>query len=238
MLSSLKLNFRESLFVHTSGSLSSKELNALKLKKAMTASFHIMQTFPSLRETDIRNSFAAIETESDTAEKFLSSLAGTLELKSFNLSEEAKVFYHLAGVFAANFLNANLFSAGNLLEKTGLSKNEKYSLFEPIIQTTLSNIKNNGAAGSLSGPVERGDFKTILNHLNALKNPEEGKTNLFLRSYVSQSLILIEVLKSKRKGLTKDQMKIMKNPGRRNRETLKAFDYQLRNVVGDHCKCC
>ncbi|HKB85537.1 MAG TPA: Rossmann-like and DUF2520 domain-containing protein [Ignavibacteriaceae bacterium] len=210
LLAGLRINFRGLLFVHTSGSLSSKELNALKLKNAMTASFHIMQTFPSHRQTDITNSFAAIETESGTAEKFLFSLAGTLELKSFKLSGEAKVFYHLAGVFAANFLNANIFTSNILLEKTGLSIKEKYSLFEPIIQTTLSNIKNNGAAVSLSGPVERGDFKTILRHLDALRKSGSGKKNLLLRNYVSQSLILIEVLKSKGKDLTGGQKRVKK----------------------------
>ncbi len=208
LLASLKLKFRESLFVHTSGSLSSKELDALKIKKGMTASFHIMQTFPSLKQTDIKNSFAAIETENGAAEKFLFSLARTLGLKSFKLSEEAKVFYHLAGVFAANFLNANIYSSNILLDKTGLSIKQKYSLFEPIIQTTLLNIKNNGAAGSLSGPVERGDYKTILKHLNALRKSGTGKKDMLFRSYISQSLILIEVIKSKGNDLTGDQKRV------------------------------
>jgi predicted short-subunit dehydrogenase-like oxidoreductase (DUF2520 family) len=209
-LASLKLKFDESLFVHTSGSESSLALKAIQKKGGMTASFHIMQTFPSIAQTEIKNSFAAIESKSAAAEIFLFSLARTLNLKSFKLDDTGKVFYHLAGVFAANFLNANFYSSEKLLNKLSISGRDHYYMFEPIVKATLSNIKNNGVSESLSGPVQRGDFCTVQKHIAVLKKHKQGKKRLLLHSYISQSLILVEIIKRERKQLTRDQNKLKK----------------------------
>lgn len=202
-LSSLNLHFNDSLFVHTSGSESSEALKSLERKGGITASFHIMQTFPSLKKTEIKNSFAAIETEDKSAERFLFSLTRSLGLNGFKLSKENKVYYHLAGVFTANFLNANFFSSQELIYRTGLTSKELSKLFDPIITTTLFNIKKMGVKNSLSGPVQRGDYLTIKKHITALKKLKSGNKKLLLQSYISQSLVLLEIIKKQSKKLSK-----------------------------------
>jgi predicted short-subunit dehydrogenase-like oxidoreductase (DUF2520 family) len=209
-MASLNLNFKKCLFVHTSGSEGSSALKTLQRKGGVAASFHIMQTFPSLKQTDIVNSFAAIETKDKTAEAFLFSLARTLKLKSFRLTEAEKVYYHIAGVFTSNFLNANFFTSGRLLKGTTLGGEQHYKLFEPIIKTTLSNIENNGVTESLSGPVQRGDYLTVQKHLSSLKKLRTANKKLYLHSYISQSLILLEIIKQKGKRLTAGQAKLKK----------------------------
>ncbi len=209
-LSSLKLDFRNSLFIHTSGSENTLALNSLERKGGMTASFHIMQTFPSLKKSEIKNSFTAIETKNKSAEKFLFALANNLKLNAFKMNEASKVYYHLAGVFASNFLNANLYSSEELLQKTGLNKKDYFNLFEPIVYQTLTNIKNNGVDNSLSGPVERGDYLTVKKHLGAIKKLKGKSRFLFLQSYVSQSLILLELIKMKNRGLSSNHKKLKK----------------------------
>lgn len=202
------LQFKDCLFVHTSGSENSNALKTLAEKGGITSSFHIMQTFPSMKKVDVRNSFAAIETGSLTAEKFLFSLARILGLKGFKLSIENKIYYHLAGVFAANFLNANFFSSEKLLASAGLSSRGQYELFKPIISATLSNIRNSGIENSLSGPVERGDYLTISKHISAIKKLKSSVGKILLHSYISQSLILLEVSKKRKKKLTAGQEEV------------------------------
>ncbi len=209
-ISSLKLDFRNSLFIHTSGSENTFALNSLERKGGMTASFHIMQTFPSLKKAEIKNSFTAIETKNKSAEKFLFALAENLKLNAFRMNEESKVYYHLAGVFASNFLNANLYSSEELLEKTGLNKKDYFNLFEPIVHQTIANIKNNGVGNSLSGPVERGDFLTVKKHLSAIKKLKGKKRILLIQSYISQSLILLEVIKQRDGQLSSNHKKLKK----------------------------
>jgi predicted short-subunit dehydrogenase-like oxidoreductase (DUF2520 family) len=209
-LSLLRLNFKECLFVHTSGPESSAALIDVQKKGGVTASFHIMQTFPSRKQTEIRNSYAAIETKNGNAGKFLFSLARSLGLKSFGLTEDEKVFYHMSGVFAANFLNANFFSSEKLLNRIRVPRREPLYLLAPIVSTTFSNIKNNGVLKSLSGPVQRGDFNTIKKHLTALKKLKGTEKKLLLYSYISQSLILLELIKSKEKKLSARQRELRK----------------------------
>ncbi len=209
-LSKTDLRFDESLFVHTSGSESSDSLKTLAKKGGMTASLHIMQTFPSIEKVDVRNAFAAIETESITAEEFLFSMVRMLGLKGFTLSKENKVYYHLCGVFAANFLNANFYSSEKLMESAGLGHLEQFELFEPIVNATLSNIKNSGVENSLSGPIERGDYLTISKHILAIKKLKTKGKQLLLQSYISQSLILLDIVKKQKKKLSLGQKEIEK----------------------------
>ena len=173
----------------------------------MTASFHIMQTFPSIKQTDIKNSFASIETRYAPAGRYLFSLGRTLNLKSFTLNEETKVYYHMAGVFAANFINASLFSSGVLLEKTGLTGRNHFNIYEPIITTTIANIKENGPA-ALSGPVQRGDSVTIAKHLKSLNKLKTDERKLLMQSYIAQSMILLEIIRGQEGKLNQGQKEI------------------------------
>ena len=208
-LANLDLLIKDSLFVHTSGSENSSALDPLEGKGAAAASFHIMQTFPSLKKAEVKNSVTAIETASPQAERFLFSLARTLGLKGIKLSKEEKVYYHLAGVYTANFMNANFYSSEKLLARAGLINKGHYELFGPIISATLSNIRKYGIEKSLSGPVERGDFVTIKKHIDALRKLRIEEKKLLLYSYLSQSLLLLEIVKMQ-KRLTPGHLELKK----------------------------
>ena len=56
----LNVNFQDSLFVHFSGALSSSILDDLKNKGAATASFHIMQSFPTKNIIELNNLTSAV----------------------------------------------------------------------------------------------------------------------------------------------------------------------------------
>ena len=199
-----KLDFRNSLFIHVSGALDINELKPLRKKKASIASFHIMQTFPSTKIVEIKNCSVAIEAENKLVKNFLDNLAMDLLLKPFHLKSDKKIFYHLAGVFASNFLAGNLFSSEKLFRMTESKNIDYFSVIESTVNSTLDNIKNVGPAKALSGPVERGDYKTIEKHLRALK---KGNKMLY-NNYIVQSLNLLDVVKKKNKRLNKDQKKI------------------------------
>ena len=205
-LSKLNLNFEQSLFVHVSGALNIDELQSLKKKKGNIASFHIMQTFPSLGIVDIKNSSVAIEGEKKVVKNFLTKLALDLKLKPFYLKPDKKVYYHLAGVFASNFLVGNLYSSEKMFQITKAGKMDFFSVINSTVNSTLSNIRNVGPAKALSGPVERGDFETVEKHLKALKKKDKP----LYKSYIVQSLNLLEVVKEKNGKLNEGQKRIRK----------------------------
>ncbi len=191
-MSKLKLNFKNSLFIHFSGSEDISALKALHDKKANAAAFHIMQTFPSKKTVDIKNCYAAIEIKAKPVELFLNKLAVDLKLNPVEIDSNKKTLYHLAGVFASNFFTGNLYTSEFLLNKCTGNDINAQELLKPIINSTLLNIKNNGASGALSGPVQRGDIKTIKKHLSEIILLKNRELKL---SYITQSLNLLNLIK-------------------------------------------
>ncbi len=170
-----------------------------------------MQTFPSKDILSIKNNFAAIETGNSTAAKKLSFVADKLNLLSFKVDGDKKALYHLAGVFSSNFFVGNIFSAHELFKKSEIIKINFNNLILPIINSTLHNIKKAGAENSLSGPVERGDLKTIQNHAATLKKHfKRSEDKTFILNYFVQSLSLINLIKKSCWKLNNRQRKVEK----------------------------
>lgn len=208
-LSKLNINFSKFIFVHLSGALDVSCLDSLKKKNGLTASLHIMQTFPSKRPVPVKGCYAAVETINKTVEKTLFDLAKDMLLKPFALKSSAKALYHIAGVFASNFLVGNLFDAETAFKKTGNNDTDFIELIYPIVFSTLANIKKAGTANALSGPVERGDIDTIKKHLAVLrKDASKTKNNSLLLNYIAQSLNLILVADKKHVTKNKEAKKI------------------------------
>ena len=225
-LAKLNIDFRKSIFVHFSGAENVSALKSLRDKKAYTASFHIMQTFPTKRVVKLNGCFAAIETQSKSAQKYLIELADRLELHVLTLSSNQKVNYHLAGVFASNFLVSNLFAADELLKKIKKEKSS-FEIVRSIIYSTLRNVNLKGTKEALSGPINRGDFETIKTHSSFLKkfitsNKKQSYNYLYL-SYLVQSLSLLEIVRSKRVKLDLKHVKIENFLVNELKKTIKLF---------------
>lgn len=189
LLSLLNIDFKKSLVIHTSGSRNIHLMDSLKEEGAHIASLHLMQTFPGRKKVNLKGSYAAVETENEEVNKFLTDLATELELQPISISPEEKVYYHLLGVLASNFLAANMYSAEMSNELMSNPIPDLFKLLKPIINSTYSNITKMGSAEALSGPIERGDFETIEMHVNALSNNYELQFH-----YVSTSITLLEVV--------------------------------------------
>lgn len=201
-ISKLNLDFENSIFIHLSGAENISVLNVLKKKGAYTASFHIMQTFPDKRIFNLKNSYVAIETNNKKVKSFLFRIAKKLNLNPFKISSQNKIYYHLAGVYSSNFLVANQYYTKKLFDMTHSGLNYK-SVFNPISEMTLKNIKDKDVQNAVSGPVARGDIITVKKHLSALKNDK-----IFRSNYISQSLTLLELLKKRDKKLTLPQKEL------------------------------
>ena len=207
-LSKLNIDFSKSLFIHLSGSQDISLLKSLALKKAHIASFHIMQTFPSRRRRDIRNSFSAIETHSKAASEYLFKLSNDLKLNPFCIETRNKVIYHLAGVYASNFINAVLFQSQQLFNLLEIKKYTFSDIFTPLYSATIKNIKLSGPAKALSGPIERGDVNTIKKHIFEIKRISDKQPDILI-SYLSLSLLLVKASELKSGKLQGRHMEII-----------------------------
>jgi predicted short-subunit dehydrogenase-like oxidoreductase (DUF2520 family) len=207
LLSTFNLDFINSLFIHLSGSQNISLLKSIQNQGGFTASLHLMQTFPSQKRKDLKNFFSAIETTSDDVSDFLFKLSRNLKLFPYRLTSKNKSAYHLAGVYASNFINALMFESQQLFDSLNVKEYTFKDIFIPIVLSTIKNIGNSSPADALSGPVERGDLDTIKMHIKEIRRISRDNTEL-LQSYVSLSLILIEACVVKFGNLSSQQSEI------------------------------
>ena len=213
-LSKLKLNFSTTFYMHFSGAEDIGVLGPLKLKGGKTGSLHLMQTFPSKNIVNIKNVNSAIETNDDSVYKYLLQLCSDLQLVPFRIDSKDKAYYHLAGVYASNFLAGNLFNAQKLLSLNNIDEQKYFNILSSTIHSTLQNVKTVGPAKALSGPVDRGDIKTIRKHIASLKKKNKNSNGNYFSSlfknYIIQSLNLINLIEEKHGELNKSHQEIRK----------------------------
>lgn len=177
LLSRREGDFSRSMIFHTSGALTSDALKPLQKKGATIGSFHPLQTILRSRvgRNDLRNIWIGIEGDAK-AVKVGISLAKNIGSHPFILSKKQKVLYHIAAVFSSNYLVTILSVVEQLGHRIGLSHSAILPMFEPLILQSLKNVKERSAAVALTGPVARGDKKTLRKHHIALQ--QRGLTEI------------------------------------------------------------
>lgn len=202
-----KINFKKSVFIHLSGSQDINSLSDISLKEGNTGSFHLMQTFPSKKIRNVSGAYVGIEYENEDVKEYLFYICKALKLKPIEIPKGGKTAYHLTGVFISNFYVANFFSAQEVFSETGLIDVKLSEMLEPLLKATIQNVKKAGVFNAISGPVERGDIKTIKAHIDILNNYwKQNKISInVLVSYLSQSLTIIRLLEQKNSPLSEKQ---------------------------------
>jgi predicted short-subunit dehydrogenase-like oxidoreductase (DUF2520 family) len=155
---------------HCSGLLSSRILKPLKDQGAAIASFHPIQSFSQkdAPATEFKGIYFGLEGDKkalDMAQKIVRQLEGhTLLLK-----EKDKALYHAACSIASNFFVVLLDMATALLKQTGLSEKKILECLLPLVEGTLRNVNKFDTKAALTGPIARGDLKSVQKHLRALE---------------------------------------------------------------------
>ena len=159
-----------SIVVHCSGALSSDILSpARQYCKCSVASMHPMQTFPTIDAAiNLMSGTYCFYEGDENAIAVIENFAADIGLKPVPISSSSKTLYHAAAVTACNYFAALMDSAIALAEKAGIDPKTASSALEPLVAATLKNITEMGTANSLTGPIARGDLKTIKTHLQQL----------------------------------------------------------------------
>ena len=170
------------VFFHTSGADPSSILKPLDEKGALLGSLHPLQTFADID--------SAISVLPDTY-IFIEGDKGALETLAFigekvgcrvqMIGSNDKVLYHLSAVFVCNLLCALYYAGERIMDAINIDLEP----FLPIIRATLKNIENKGPLMSLTGPVIRGDLRTVEAHLMAMKDMEDYKDVYKVLSWIA-----------------------------------------------------
>jgi predicted short-subunit dehydrogenase-like oxidoreductase (DUF2520 family) len=151
--------------VHVSGLTSVVVLEPLQAAGLRVGSFHPLQTLPTPEAGAARlaGAFIAVTAE-PPLRGTLNDLATDLGATPFQLSDEAKPVYHAAAAAAANFPLVALAMAEDLFGEAGVP----WVAARPLVEAVVANAFDLGPRAALTGPVARGDSKTVAAQLRAV----------------------------------------------------------------------
>jgi len=153
---------------HSSGALTSDVLAPLKRAGAHVASLHPMMTFVPGTSPGMKGVTFAVEGDRKAVSE-ARAIARALKAEFFAIQKEAKVLYHALGSFSSPLLVAELATAERVARAAGLKAKQTRKVIGPILQQTLNNYLQHGAAKAYGGPMKRGDVNTVRRHLRELK---------------------------------------------------------------------
>jgi predicted short-subunit dehydrogenase-like oxidoreductase (DUF2520 family) len=180
--------WRGKIAFHSSGALSSDELDVLRSRGTAVASVHPLMTFvrgsiPSLQDVPFGVEGDAVAARS--ARQIVRDLGG----KAFMVRKDRKGAYHAWGTFLSPLLVAMLITAEQVAREGGISASAARRNMLPIVRQTVANYVTLGPAGAFSGPLVRGDAAIIRQHLRVLrKTPDARKVYLALAGAALQYL--------------------------------------------------
>jgi predicted short-subunit dehydrogenase-like oxidoreductase (DUF2520 family) len=165
-------NARSTIVVHLSGAQTSTLLRPIKRKGAAVASMHPLMTFPARRASvPLNGAWFALEGDR-TAVSMCRRILDRIGATSFTISRKGKSFYHLAAVFASNYPVTLLGVVEQLAVEAGVPRKDVWKIFRPLVLAAVNNVLATSPAAALTGPIVRGDHRTVLRHLEALASSE------------------------------------------------------------------
>jgi secondary thiamine-phosphate synthase enzyme len=183
--------------VHTSGATPVSVLVPCSDAGALTLSLHPLQTFsdPARGASLLEGAAMAVTPCTGTARAaeartFGYALARLLGGTPFVLQEEHRALYHAAAIVASNYLVTLEHAAERLFQAAGVPSEHALSAFMPLVRGTVDNLEAQGTLAALTGPLSRGDLKTITAHLRALSTQAPDLLDLY-RVMGAETLALV-----------------------------------------------
>ena len=174
----IKLNVKNKILIHTSGSLSTDVFDKLN-NGNYCYSIHPIYAF-----NDKYNSYKGLDDVYFTLEgntKYIDELKNIFNNKIKIITKENKEQYHLACSLISNMVCGIVNIAEEIFDDIGI---DDKNIFMPLFMNNANNINNLGSLKSLTGPILRGDINTIKKHINNLDGNE-----LLIYKYLGLHLI-------------------------------------------------
>ncbi|MBB6522051.1 Rossmann-like and DUF2520 domain-containing protein [Pseudoteredinibacter isoporae] len=164
---------------HCSGALSSDELTLLKQQGAFTASIHPLHSFarPAQSVTQFAGSHCACEGD-ENALNILRPAFENIGGQCFRI-EGNKWLYHAGSVIACNYLAPLMEASYQAFAAAGIDQKLADTLLQPLLSGTLENIRQQGPATALTGPIARGDHDFVSAQWQALNDTDSELAELY-----------------------------------------------------------
>jgi predicted short-subunit dehydrogenase-like oxidoreductase (DUF2520 family) len=163
-----QIDWRGRIALHSSGVMTSDELDALRRRGAFVASAHPLMTFVRRSRPTLAGVPFAIEGDSPAvriARRVVKDLGG----RGYSIQKKEKAAYHAWATFVSPLFTALMATAEQVAHAAGISQKQSRQRMIPILRQTLENYAAVGAAAGFSGPIIRGDVETVKRHWRALR---------------------------------------------------------------------
>ena len=165
---------------HFSGALGSDALDSARRGGAFVAAVHPIQSFPTAEDGVKRMAGTVFSFEGDAeAEPAARDMVNTLGGRMIRIAPEMKALYHAACCAASNYAVCVTDLALELMESAGIERDQAMAALLPLIRGTVSNMASLGVPAALTGPVARGDVKTLERHLAAMRDLPSAASELY-----------------------------------------------------------
>ena len=138
-------------------------------------SVHPLQTIPD-GNSDLNDCPGAIAGSTPDALAFARELAVTLGMNPFEVPEDDRALYHAAASIASNFLITLEETAAGILD--GIGVEDPRQVLSPLVHRSMANWTARGGA-ALTGPIARGDERTVEYHRSALASARPELLDLY-----------------------------------------------------------
>jgi predicted short-subunit dehydrogenase-like oxidoreductase (DUF2520 family) len=160
---------RPAVVAHCAGAHPASLLQSLSKGGVACGSWHPAMTFRGAESDPAALARAIIVIEGDEAAvTVLEAFNEALDLRFIHVAAESKPQYHAALVFVANGRVAIDAAAAALLLQAGIDAETARDLIAPLAGRTDENLATKLPDQALTGPVARGDVKTVREQLDAL----------------------------------------------------------------------
>lgn len=175
------------IVLHASGALSSQILAPLASRGVHTGSAHPMMTFVGGEPPSLKGARFALE-GAPAALRVARGISAKLGARSFTIQPDAKTLYHAFGAMLSPMLATELAAAEQIGLRAGIRRQDLRRIMEPIVLRTVQNVLRNGAGKSFSGPLARGDVRTVESHLRSLNASPESPVYRALMQYATEAM--------------------------------------------------
>jgi len=174
--------------LHTSGSLPLSAV--LAPEGAHLGGWHPLQSFGASARGDVPVPpyWVALDGD-DTAVAAGRALAQATGHPSVEVRGAAKAAYHAAAVLASNAFVALEAVAVSVMESAGVPREACWPLLQPLVHGTLNNLADGDFRRAITGPVARGDARTVGRNLEAAR-AVAGASDVY-RALASEALRLV-----------------------------------------------
>jgi len=168
------------LVFHLAGRLGLDVLGPLADRGALAAALHPVRSLTHLHLSIADFSGTACVAEGSTAalerlERMVTSIGG-LWLPVRNID---RGLYHAAVSIISNVTKGVVWKAQNWLAHAGLPEETAVAVAHQLLSTTVQDLFRSGAKQSITGPIVRGDTRTVEAHLDALRHSHPADLDLY-----------------------------------------------------------